>query len=338
MILTIGKIKSEAGFTLMEILVVLGIIAIVSGFSLAFLSHSNKQYALMSTRGAVVSLLRYTRNIALTEKTSTAVIIDPVKKQMYAVIPRTIATWHFEDYDHGLTTGSLGLNGKVSAGVKLIPDGKYGKAFLFQSGGVVTCEKFSFIPVEDSGFIIEAWIYPQQTDTYFQSIIIEKPKDFFLSLEADLSLLLYGPSILKLMTAPEIIPLDRWSYIRLCYEEDKNKWSLFVNNTMIGETTAKYDLRKKSYGFNISSAFFPFNGKIDEVTIKQFCPTEIHPLEPEDIQVQSEDEIPKTKNGAFKIQFDSLGNSKSAKLIFSSESAGTNFQVEVTSSGWVRLK
>ena len=75
--------RQSKGFTIVELLVVLSIIALIMGVGLATMTHSGRQFSFQAVRGEMVSLVRYTRSNATIEKGVSVIVIDPIKKQIY---------------------------------------------------------------------------------------------------------------------------------------------------------------------------------------------------------------------------------------------------------------
>jgi len=334
----------DRGVTLLELLIVLAIIAVLTGMGLAVMSRSDKQMSFSGTRGAMISLIRYARSAAITKKLSTRVVIEPVTKQMYCLIPQTVGLWHFEDNQNGVTTGALGCDGKLSAGVLITSEGKYGKALLFDKGGVVDCGRLLMPRDAESlrnGVVLDAWVYPEVIE---DEVILERSDDISLALHKDgrLSGRLGGLTV----TTPgtDTVPIQGWSHIRLCYQNDI--LALLVNHKLVAQVTGVTEL-SSICALTVSSNTFPFKGKIDEVSIGFYSKVDVYCMQPEDITafdvrlVGSDGQTGTTaQEGPIIIQFDDQGQlvQPVGPIRYASESAKDAFEVAVTFSGTVSVK
>ena len=76
---SLSKVR-QAGFTLVEVLVVLGILALAVTVSLPFARQSNQKQSVSQFTLQVKSMLRYARNQAVANGTETVVVFDRVER------------------------------------------------------------------------------------------------------------------------------------------------------------------------------------------------------------------------------------------------------------------
>ena len=116
----------RAGFTLIELIVVMGLMAMLFGIGVGMLTALNpgKRAAL----GLVQNMLRSARNNAVARSAPARVRLDPASGEIVAMGMDVLGTWQFETL--GLD-GSSGDDGVCTGGV-LLDDGFLGKALSFE--------------------------------------------------------------------------------------------------------------------------------------------------------------------------------------------------------------
>ncbi|HUW31834.1 MAG TPA: LamG-like jellyroll fold domain-containing protein [Planctomycetota bacterium] len=186
-------------FTLVELLVVIGVISIIMSIGVGAYISMNKDLAWQAAATTVSSLLTACRNDATADRAPTSLVIvtEPVPderdmppgmalcKEIYAVRLRRVGTWHFEPREPSASAGTGGetdlataLTGAFgqtaeAAGIDetSVVDGKYGKALEFlrwtEAAGAVdphdaqlTCAKIPAYDIRE-GIRISAWIRPE---------------------------------------------------------------------------------------------------------------------------------------------------------------------------------
>ena len=76
---------SALGMTLVELLVVLGIIGLILGISMPALSRQTKEMRLKATTRQVVGLVSLARSLAISSHEEHAVVVDPERKEVGVV-------------------------------------------------------------------------------------------------------------------------------------------------------------------------------------------------------------------------------------------------------------
>jgi prepilin-type N-terminal cleavage/methylation domain-containing protein len=123
--------RAAAGFTLIEMLVVLSIIAILMGISVGALRHSTPSRLL--AQHAIVDALRQAKLFSEQENAPATVRLDAVPDQpptVTAIGKKTVGTWHLEGTD--LTGFPQAGHGE---GIVEIEDGVIGKAVELAANG-----------------------------------------------------------------------------------------------------------------------------------------------------------------------------------------------------------
>ncbi|MFH1230642.1 MAG: LamG-like jellyroll fold domain-containing protein [Planctomycetota bacterium] len=335
--------RSTKGFTIIELLVVITIMAMITGIGIAVLSHSGRQFGFQATRGEIVSLFRYTRSNAMAEKGETTVVIDAGKKQVYSCARRTLGLWHFEDVNNNLSTGAFGNNAQLQGDANIAPYGRFGNGLMITNTGYAIC---GTIPVvsRDQGIAVECWISPTNSASFTERTPIDLTNGDITLNPDDSIRIKYGS--LTTDTASATIPYERWSYVSMIYAPDyigsggSGTLSLYINNTLIGQITGTPNAPLGKWNFNVSDSANPFKGMIDEVKVSLVSETERLQLEP-DVSVQVDYGTGfTTPTNPILIKFDKNGNlTQSAPLIkLTSSSTKDSFILEVTSWGGVKIR
>ncbi|MFH0889499.1 MAG: LamG-like jellyroll fold domain-containing protein [Planctomycetota bacterium] len=332
--------KNSNGFTIIELLVVMTIMAMIAGIGLAVLSHSGRQFGFQALRGEIVSLTRYTRSNAMAEKGGTTVVIDAGQKQIYSCARRTMGLWHFEDVNNKSSTGAFGNNAKLQGDANIEAYGRIGNGLMITTTGYATC---GTIPVvsKNQGIAIECWISPTNSASFTERTIIDLTNGN-IALNPDNSVkLTYGS--LTTNTA-STIPYERWSYLSMVYESNytdgSGMFSFYINNTLVEQISGTANAPLGKWNFNVSSPTSPFNGMIDEVKVSIVSETERLQLEP-DVSIQVDYGTGfTTPTTPILIRFDKNGNlTQSIPIIkLTSSSTKDSFTLEVTPWGAVRLR
>jgi len=270
---------SRAGFSIIELLVVISIIAMVTGAGLAILSHSGRAFGFQAIRGEIASLIQYTRGNALIEKGPTYVVIDPNRKEIYSCARRTIGMWHFEN-----TTGAFNNNARLRGDAAIDPAGMFGNTFTSTSTGYAEC---GTVPIlgRDQGISIECWISPTEISPLTERTVFEISSVARVFIEDDDSFRISCGS-LSVGTAPSSVPYQRWTYLCMLYEPDytisgSGTLSLYLNSALACSIKGSANLTAGKWNFTVSNSATPFIGMIDEVKVSIINKTDRLQLEPD---------------------------------------------------------
>ncbi|MEW6027654.1 MAG: LamG-like jellyroll fold domain-containing protein [Planctomycetota bacterium] len=331
--------QNRTGFTIVELLVVISIIAIITGVGLAVLSHSGRQFGFQAVRGELVSLLRYTRSNAMIEKGVSAVVIDPLKKEIYSCSRRTVGLWHFED---SASTGAFGNNAQLQGDAAIAAYGRFGNGMMIVSGGSANCGAIPFLS-RMSGISVECWVSPTATTGPAGQRTVFDLSEGGMMIDADDSIRAWFGS-LSVNSNPSVIPYERWSYLMMVFEPDYTQYngagvlSVYLNNDLIAQASGNpvVTLGKKNFSVSASGGT-SFKGMIDEVKIALLAESEKLTLE-SDITITPESGPPFGTPFAVRFGKDGRLIATVAPMKFTSGSTRDSFILEITSDGAVKLR
>ena len=126
---------ARAGLTLIELVVVMGLIGVLLGAGIGMLSTLN--LGERAAIGLVQNVIRAARNTALARSSPAIVRIDRAAGTISAEGTQVVGTWHFEDER---MRGGRQLDGRIG-GAEVVSGGYIGKALSFtkaQRGSVAT--------------------------------------------------------------------------------------------------------------------------------------------------------------------------------------------------------
>lgn len=150
-------VRSDRGFTLLELLVVIGIISLLMGLGVAGYMGLRRNLEGEGALSGLESTLRTARHTALFSSTFSQVRIDTKQKAVYAIGFKMLGMWHFEDAKF---TGAFGVDASVEGGER-DPAGKIGSGVLLndvRGAHVQLGKKYDF----KQGGHVEAFFYPLQ--------------------------------------------------------------------------------------------------------------------------------------------------------------------------------
>ncbi|MBI4833702.1 MAG: prepilin-type N-terminal cleavage/methylation domain-containing protein [Planctomycetes bacterium] len=341
--------KKSGGFTLIELIVVITIIAMLSGVGIAFISTANKQFGFQATQGSIVSMLRSARSQAITQKEPSSVIFDLSKKEVYLLVRRNSRLWHMEDGTMGKVTGAFGNDAQFTGLIELAPEGRFGRGLAFNGAGEVDCGKL-VLKGNETSLMIDLWIYPvSQTDQIILRMPVvedESPADskYFLMLTDDRELVAKFGDV-QTTSMKGIVPLERWSRLKMVYEARlpnlyNMQWGdlkVWLNDSLVAQISGTTQAKE----FNpmmLSLQDTPFYGKMDEVKISTIAATDLTKLDPPSVEITSS--IAPIDN-KITVTFDSKGNlsgATTATIGMAWPANRESFSITINSSGMVEAK
>lgn len=245
----------QAGFTLLEIMVVMAIMAVVLGMSTAFLQQMNRGYKFTSAAAKVVTTIRQARNFSLASRTYSQVVIDAKTGWIQPLGQKPVAVWHLETGTEDASGGhALGGTGDPTAG-------KVGNAVLFASAGQFLdagrCNKFG----AQAGVSISAWFYGMSNPT---GILFDFGGALKVEWLADGAVQATGPSG-DVKTPEGVFVPGRWTKVEVVY--DRELLVLAIDGVRMAAKAGNEPMQLSAASFTIGHAKKPYIGKVDEVQL-----------------------------------------------------------------------
>ena len=157
----------RAGFTLLEILAVLGIISLIGGLSAGAFLLARRHYALASSAARVEGVVRAARTWSLQSGVGAKVVVAPAEGWIEAYGYEVTGEWGFDDGGGTSAAGIRGTRAEFRGGAGIAP-GRAGGAIRFPGGtGYADCGALSAYDFR-RGLHIEAWVLldpPSETPT-----------------------------------------------------------------------------------------------------------------------------------------------------------------------------
>lgn len=272
----------RGGFTLMEMLTVMAVLAVVFGLSVGSLARSGKAGALESSSRVARSHLLRARLLSLSGGSLSRVEFrpaDPEKNERASVTTEftsQVGTWHFDDDEKGLfTLAGGGVRSKVFGGT-FTSDGRLRGALELNPMTRVVSPPVEEAPTFDPrrGFLLRMDVFPASGGTVAR-FVPEKGEGeaFVLRIDDDGSLSAEIETIpdpvyeaqtkkdrrVKLKTAPAVIEMRQWSRVGFAY--DGVTAEIFANG--VSEATAE-DARDVAVAPASCLIFGGYTGYLDE--------------------------------------------------------------------------
>lgn len=239
-------VRFNAGMTLIELMLVMGLIAVMMGMGLgAFATLDPGRRAAL---GQVTSLLRTAHNTAVALGAPSRVILNHETGEILTVGMRVVGTWHFEDET---LSGSDGIDGVfLGSGSLLDDDGFMGRGLSFDGAPAGARAEF---PVQHDpafdlteGFSLEISYKPERM---VGAKLIEIGDSFLLQATSGggLSATLYRREVdalgqprrgarVGVQTSATALRPDQWNHVRCVY--DKRTLRLLVNGVPLASTAS----------------------------------------------------------------------------------------------------
>ena len=159
--------SAHAGFTLMELLVVLTIVGVVSGLSIGVYRKVSLQNILPASASEVSSVLRAARNFSVSSGLPSRVYIDAETETISAFGYELVASWSFEDLeerelDSVLERGETILGAfrepAEAQGLIEVMNGRVGRGLWFADEGASLVAPRRPRYDAPRGFSLEAWV------------------------------------------------------------------------------------------------------------------------------------------------------------------------------------
>ncbi len=159
-----------AGYTLLELLVVLGILIALCGISAAVYAKLRTSWLLPAAASQVASILRAARNYSLSSGLPSRVFLEPALGRVTAFGYELVAGFHFEDVPSGggddgpqgipegtAIRGAFNERGTILGEVHAAP-GHVGRGLDFVDRGAAVATPYRPSYFSPRGFSLEAWV------------------------------------------------------------------------------------------------------------------------------------------------------------------------------------
>ncbi len=170
-------LRSAAGYTLMELMLVLTLMGVLMGFGIGAFVSLGKRTAYEQTLASTTGLVNKVKNAS--SRFPAALVTDPAERRIYGRTEQILQELHFEprrgdgEALDDFAKGIGGLDVDVIGG-DLLPEGGRVGGGLKVTGGGVDCGNYAAYDVED-GISIELWIQPE---TVGMAQLVEKGDAF----------------------------------------------------------------------------------------------------------------------------------------------------------------
>jgi general secretion pathway protein H len=118
-----GQIQSgqQRGFTLVELILVMGLVALMAGLAASSISRSISGAESRQAAREMLAALRYTRTRAILNKSQTVFLVDTEERSYHAPGRKPVVLP--EGMDVVLTTARSELTSEAAGGIRFFPDG-----------------------------------------------------------------------------------------------------------------------------------------------------------------------------------------------------------------------
>lgn len=271
--------STAAGFTLLELMTVLGVIALLSGIGIGFLSKTDNDMDIAMS--VVRQKVRLAYETARTTGRPTAVEIRtvydedqiPVAQYLSAKVLETVGQWHLEPDERayaGLRPDLNGIpekNGRFGYCMRPDPDNE-GSMFALST------KDHPRFNMRD-GFALKVEVYMTSRE---RCVVASMGPTFRLELDDDLrpraSMFLAdpgprrGPQV-SMDLADNELPLDRWVTLELIH--DGRTFRLLIDGEVAAIKSARGEPFQEGSLFEVSSEEGPIPGRVDEIQLLAYA-------------------------------------------------------------------
>jgi prepilin-type N-terminal cleavage/methylation domain-containing protein len=278
------RVRAARGFTLLELLIVISIMALLLGIGLGVFARLD--FGDRAAASLVESTIRSAHNWAVARQAPARVTIDSANGTIKAEGQQLIGTWHFESMP---IEGAFGLDG-MSSGGQLVDDGFQGKALSFVGEPPRSHVE---IPVHHdpsydlrAGFALRCALRVESGRggavlRIGDTVGLETSEDgavrgWILAEGVDDQGVAQRGGKVPIATPPLALPAARWAQVEFRY--DRRHLQLFVDSTLLAEVRENAPVWKIEGPLVISPGNEPFPGAIDSLVISAVGGAEEHRL------------------------------------------------------------
>jgi len=267
-----GDVEPSQGVTLLELLVVLGMISVLLGLGLGVFGSLDRNLQGRVAAERVKSMVRRARNTAVRTGSEAWLLLEPEKRRVTGAGAAVVGQWHLEDAT-SVRGGPL-----FPSGGEFRDDGRFGRCLDFGDGGgfVQTEGQASFDPRQ--GFLVE--VYLLATSRRAMTV---------LELGGSYSLLLDDRGGLRAeirqkegpvvgVDSPDLgLPLHRW--IRLGLLSDARRVSVLVDGVEVASSSLESPIAfAPGAVLAVGSGAAPIRGRVDELRLFSLGSREVFEL------------------------------------------------------------
>ncbi len=270
---TRGARRPLRGFTLIELIVVIGLIAVLLGMGVGMVARI--KVGDRAAVGIVENVLRSAHNSAVAGDAGARVVIDVPGRTLQAFGLKVVGTWHFEDLP---IRGAFGVEG-VSLGGELVPNGFTGHALSF--AGQPSRSRVE-IPVQlDPAFDLRrgfALSCAVRTSTSDGGTLLSVGESMGLATTEGGGLRAwFAPEILEedgerrrggrvvLATEPGLLRPGHWSQVEVQY--DRSTLAVLVDGSVVAHLAESAPVWTVEGPLVLSPSGSPFPGAIDALVV-----------------------------------------------------------------------
>ncbi len=277
----LGERTARAGMTLIELLIVMGIVAVILGAGLGALAGIDTGSA--PAMAVVNSSLRSANNWAVARRAPARIAFDSEANTIHAEGLAVIGTWHFETNP---PRGAFALNGSYQ-GVETIDDGYLGKALDLEGaeeGGIYSVPVHAS-PTYDisSGFQIAFAAKPVGTGTarvlaLGETLAVELTsngavKAWFQGERREANATATPSGKVLAETSPGLLRVGSWSRILVSY--DRRELAIFVEGVPAARTSDEAYVMKITGPLVVGAPRRQWPGRIDSLVISAVAADEV---------------------------------------------------------------
>lgn len=298
--------SKSAGFTLIEVLVVMAIISVLMGFGIGMYQSLSALGKATQARNTIVETMQAVKGSSL--KMEAALVIDPLGNRVYGLEFGTVASCNFEppvDPKADLTR-IQGLSYKEGANnggeLKPYPFGHTGGGIEFRAGGDVDFGNFADYDLVE-GVTISLWVYPTANVT---ADLVTKGKSYGLrlkrgqgapSVEGFLALGemtdengVVGGGKERFDTGTYTLKLNRWNGVELKYDRNTISISIDAYGRGAVERFVKRDEKRPiepDLPARLIVASPQFQGRLDDLKVMGIISGDVRRL-PDDVVIEGD--------------------------------------------------
>jgi hypothetical protein len=260
----------RTGLTLLELLLVLFVLALLSGLSLGFLSSLD--LGRRAARGLVKSVVRSAANTAVASCARAEVEIDAAQGELHARALSVVGTWHFERS----MAGAFGVDGTADPALYtrggFLGDGLAFAGRLGQSATIAVQHDPSFDLAQ--GFALECAVLWEDSGggrilSVGEACGLElggagDVRGRFSAATVRDGRVSAGASVV-VQSAPGAVAPGRWARLRLAY--DRSELVLEIDGVRAASAAESAPVWRVEGPLVLSDPRRPFPGRIDELTV-----------------------------------------------------------------------